>query len=450
MRLTPSGFEGRSGPLTPKSTFGPGHHGVQGVVEEFVRYRFLGALLLAVLVGCGDPSDQSEPAGGPAAPSSAPASPQPSVSAPASTESTPVSAVDSADVERILGAKLQRYPAPGALALVAVDGRRVGGWSGTADLDGTSVGPDTRFRIASISKPITAALVLDAVQRGELSLDDRVGDLVPRLLTEDPAVNVRMLLDHTSGIFDQTNNLDILDDIALLTDPAQIAEADDLAARYLAGEDVIVPDRLLVAAAEAHGRDFPAGTEHGYSNLNYQVAAIVLETVIGRPIADLLRERIVEPLGLERTTIAPPDLAPPEFRGYGTDVDDGSLVDITDELALFGNGASGGVISTAGELATIMQAIVAGDLLEPALLDEMRTPTELSDGTYGLGLARYGLTCGTFYGHEGGVNGTASIALVSEDGTDVVVAALNLRDGSNPNMLALADDLLCPAVRAAD
>ena len=127
------------------------------------------------------------------------------------------------------------------------------------------------------------ALVLDAVQRGELSLDDHVDDLVPDLLTGDRSVTVRMLLDHTTGIYDETNNLDILDDIALLTDPAQIAEADRLVDRYVAGDDIIVPDRLLVAAAEAHGRDFPAGTDFRYSNLNYQVVGIVLETVTGQP-----------------------------------------------------------------------------------------------------------------------------------------------------------------------
>jgi D-alanyl-D-alanine carboxypeptidase len=410
-----------------------------------VWYRLIGAVLLGVVAGCGDSTDPA------ASPATAPAPPPSSSPVDTSTTDPPATGeiVDAGEIERVLAAKRDRYPAPGALAVVAVGDERVGGWSGAADLDGTPITPDTRFRIASITKAITATLVLDAVQRGELSLDDRVDDLVPGLLTEEPPVTVRMLLEHSAGIYDQTNSPDILADIALLTDPDQIAQADDLLNRYLAGEDVLVPDTLLVAAAEAHGRDFPAGTEFGYGNVNYQVAAIVLETVTARPIAELLQERIVEPLGLEHTTIAPPDLASPEFRGYGTDIDDGSLVDITDELTFIGNGASGGIISTADELVTIMLAIVGGHLLDAALLDDMRTPTELSDGTYGLGLARYGLTCGTFYGHEGGVNGTASIALVSEDGANAVVASVNLRDGTNPELPALADDLLCPTLQPA-
>jgi D-alanyl-D-alanine carboxypeptidase len=237
--------------------------------------------------------------------------------------------------------------------------------------------------------------------------------------------------------------VDILDDIVLLTDPDQIAEANDLANRYLAGEAIIVPDRLLVALAEAHGRDFAPGVRYRYSNLNYQVAAIVLETVTGRPIAELLQERLAAPLGVEHTTMAPPDLAAPEFRGYDKSADDGSLVDVTDDLSLFGNGASGGVISTAEELLTMLKAINGDEFLDAALLAEMRDPLALSAYTYGLGLATYRLTCGKFYGHEGVVNGTVSIALVSEDGSDGVVIALNLRDGSDPDMPALADDLIC-------
>jgi hypothetical protein len=63
---------------------------------------------------------------------------------------------------------------------------------------------------------------------------------------------------------------------------------------------------------------------------------------------------------------------------------------------------------------------------------------------YGLGLATYSLTCGTFFGHEGGVNGTASIAIVSPNGDGGVVVALNLRSGDDPGLPALADGMLCP------
>jgi D-alanyl-D-alanine carboxypeptidase len=88
----------------------------------------------------------------------------------------------------------------------------------------------------------------------------------------------------------------------------------------------------------------------------------------------------------------------------------------------------------------MLRAIVSGELLPADLVAEMKKP---SREYYGLGLATYRLTCGTFYGHQGGVNGTASIALVSDDGADGVVIALNLRSGEDPRLPALADDMLC-------
>jgi D-alanyl-D-alanine carboxypeptidase len=90
-----------------------------------------------------------------------------------------------------------------------------------------------------------------------------------------------------------------------------------------------------------------------------------------------------------------------------------------------------------------MQAIVGERLLPAELVAQMRAQTSTSLGTYGLGLASYALSCGTFYGHEGGVNGTASIAVVAPDGGDGVVIALNLRSGEDPRLPALADSLLC-------
>ena len=413
--------------------------------------RTLASVLVAVLAtaGCGGgaPSAAS-PTAEPAATGSA----TPTATPTASPTAVPTATLPAAaDVQGLLDAKRADYGAPGALAVLVRDGERSWASSGVADLDDAPITESTRFRIASITKPIVAALVLDAVARGEMALDDVVGDLlpevVPDVLRPEPPVTVRQLLDHTSGIYDESNGVASQDqleaDIAALADPDLRAEAQADLAQALAGTPVIASDRLIVALSETHDRYFTPGDGYHYSNTNYQLAAMVLEAVTGTPFADLLRSRIVEPLELKRTTIAPPETASPELRGYGTSATDSSLVDLTDDLTWFGNGGNGGIISTADELLTVMQAIVGERLLPAELLADMKSPTSMSLGSYGLGLATYKLSCGTFYGHEGGVNGTASIAIVSPDGADGVVVALNLRSGEDPGLPALADDMLC-------
>ena len=184
---------------------------------------------------------------------------------------------------------------------------------------------------------------------------------------------------------------------------------------------------------------FEPGTQFSYSNTNYQVAAMALQRVTGTSLADLLRARIVKPLGLVRTSIAPPDTDSPELRGYGTSASDGSLVDLADDLGWFGNGGNGGIISTGDELLTVIQAIAGGRYLREDLTEAMLTPNK---GTYGLGIGTYNLSCGHAFGHQGGVNGTASIAVASRDGRDGVVIAFNLRARPDPALACLADDLL--------
>lgn len=362
------------------------------------------ALALVILVGACGPS--SAPAGNPA----------PSVSS-------------------VLTDERAWYPAPGALALVRLGGQEWTGQSGAADLAGTTITASTRFRIASITKPLVAILVLQAVTRGEVTLDSSVDELLPRILQPGPAVTVRMLLDHTSGIFDETNDAtDIAGDINRISDPAVRAEGQALLPRYLGGQGVIAPDSLLVAMAETHDRYFVPG--------GYQLAAIVLERVTGKKLADLLQTWIVAPLGLHHTSLTPPDLASPELRGYES-APGKPPADITDNLAAFGNGGSGGVISTAGELLTIFQALMSGRLLPPPLVAEMEKTTAQSGLTYGLGLAIYRVPCGIYYGHGGSVNGTESQALVSADGRSGAVVALNLRSQSDPDLPALAGKLIC-------
>ena len=103
-------------------------------------------------------------------------------------------------------------------------------------------------------------------------MDDVVSDLLPGGLQPEPPTTVRMLLDHTSGLFNVGDEGDVLADITKLTDPVMRSQAQDLADRYLAGERVTVPAPIFVALAETHDRYFLPGTGYHYSNVNYQVA----------------------------------------------------------------------------------------------------------------------------------------------------------------------------------
>jgi D-alanyl-D-alanine carboxypeptidase len=170
---------------------------------------------------------------------------------------------------------------------------------------------------------------------------------------------------------------------------------------------------------------------------------MVLTAITGESLDSMLARSVTSPLGLDRTTLTPPDLATPDIHGYGTSVSDGSLIDLTDDVVTFGNGASGGIVSTPMELARIVAAIAAGDLLTVDLAREMRAGSQQSNFTYGLGLAAYETACGLFYGHEGGVNGMATIAMSSVDGSTLVVIGLNLRGAEDPGLPRLAARLIC-------
>jgi D-alanyl-D-alanine carboxypeptidase len=259
------------------------------------------------------------------------------------------------------------------------------------------------------------------------------------VLRDEPQVTVRQLLDHTSGVFDEGNDGNPLVDVDNIADLALRAEGQALRDDYQAGREVMVPDRLLVALAETHERYNEPGAAYHYSNIGYQVLGMILEHVTGQALADLLRTEIVEPLGLSHTTLAPADRSTPDMHGHQPGMND-ALVDTSDELSWFGNGANGGVISTADELLTIMDAMVSGRLLGADLTAEM---LKVNLAKYGLGIAEYELTCGTFYGHEGNVAGTRSIAVVSAETGDGVIVAVNVNSNVEPRLGALANTLVC-------
>ena len=386
------------------------------------------AALVGALVGCGSGDDAASTA---------------------TSTTTTSAAEDQLDGDEQLGRSdlvedlRSDYGAPGALAYVRSGGDEWFFATGSADLSGTEITESTRFRIGSITKAVTGALVVDAAARGRLSLDDRVTDHLPDLAI-DESITVRMVLEHSSGLFNVGDEGDVLADVAALPDPSDRQVAEDLTQRYLSGErGTTVPDRLWVALASTHGLYFPPGSGHHYSNVNYQIAGMLLTAATGSSMAEVLRSRLTEPLDLERTSLAPDDGRAPDMRSYTADRT-GELQDSTDELLALGNGASGGIISTAPELLAMLHSIVDGGFLPERLRDELIGPTPESSYRYGLGFATYELACGDFVGHGGAIAGMHTLALLDVGSDQGVVLAINRRVDDDAELVATAERMLCP------
>ncbi|MFI5708426.1 serine hydrolase domain-containing protein [Kribbella sp. NPDC051620] len=285
-------------------------------------------------------------------------------------------------MQRILD-RLVEAGATGVLMHYRDQDREWRGSAGVADLDSRQpVDPDGWFRIGSVTKTFTATVVLSLVAEGLVDLDQPIEHWLPGVVPSGDAISVRRLLNHTSGLYNYTEDL---------PDSAQIVRD-----RF----DHWEPQRAL-SLAFAHEPLFAPGADWSYSNTNYTLLGLLIETVTGGPYAAAVRARVLEPLELGRTLVPGDDAKLPEPHAHGYLLVDGESVDL-DELNPSQAWAAGELISTAADLNTFFAALLGGDLLPPDQLNAMLTTV----GDYGLGIARRRLTDGTeFWGHNGGIFG---------------------------------------------
>lgn len=256
---------------------------------------------------------------------------------------------------------------------------------GYADIEtGTEATPLTRYRIGSISKSFTAVLVLQAVERGELSLDTKLAKFFPDL-PHAQLITVEQLLRHRSGLANYTAATDYTQYME------QATSREELLARF-----------------RADSADFEPGDRFAYSNTNYALLTFMLEDLTGRSYAELLREGIVEPLDLNATYYGGPiDPEANEARSYEAG-DPWTPATETDMSVPRGAGA---LVSTAGDLNTFFRALMEGRLLSDTTLGEM---LRIVDG-YGLGITRFPFGRRDAYGHNGGIDGFQSSATYFPD-----------------------------------
>lgn len=300
-----------------------------------------------------------------------------------------------------------------------------GEWVGSAGVGklGESAKPPTdgRFRIGSNTKTFTAALVLLLVADGRIGLDSPADDHLPEYGL-DRRITVRMLLQHTSGLFNFTGEY-YEDGTTAPGIPWQGQEwVDNLFHTYR-------PQDLVRLALSKPAR-FEPGTDWSYSNTNYVLARLLVEKVSGRPFAEEMQRRILTPLGLSGTVVpdASPEIPEPHAHGYYTYRHDGQwkTVDVTRANASWIS-AAGDMISTTRDLHTFFSALMGGRLLPAPLLAEMRTPHPKLG--YGLGLFVQKTDHGcTIYTHNGGMWGWAALMYGTPDGATTLTASLTTGD----------------------
>jgi CubicO group peptidase (beta-lactamase class C family) len=294
---------------------------------------------------------------------------------------------------------------------------------GFAELEfSVAANEQTMFRIGSVTKQFTAAAVLELAERGKLSVDDPLTRFLPDYPTHGHEITLRHLLTHTSGVPSYTG----------LGPIWEISRARELA------------DEELVALWKDRPLEFAPGERWNYSNSGYFLLGMVVAKVSGLSYADFLRTTFFEPLGLTRTRYdSNSELLPNRAQGYA--FENGKLAN-DEHIGMSQPGAAGALISTAGDLVRWQQALVSGEVVEPASYEEMTLSYMLASGretSYGLGLQldrRAGQRC---VWHGGGINGFNSVLMYFPDaGLHVASISNSERLRADALGLALAEALL--------
>ncbi|MFG3508639.1 serine hydrolase domain-containing protein [Streptomyces sp. NPDC047821] len=312
------------------------------------------------------------------------------------------------------------------------------------------------FRMGSNTKTMMAALVLQLAAEGRLALTDPVEKWLPGQVPGGSAITLRMLLTHTSGLYDYT------------LDPAVLPA-------ILGRDDRRWTSRDLLAVGVRHAPLFPPGTRWSYSNTDYAAVGAVLEAVTGASLASLVRDRIARPLGLGHTYFATgphwrgryahgyepdaahmPDAVPERFRDVGG-APRGAYVDVSGNDPGWG-GAAGAVVSTARDWSRFTSALLSGELLPPAQMAELRRtvpmdPERPQDGPgAGPGIETGDTPCGTVWAHGGGMTGYTSTSSSDRDGRRSAVVLVPteflFEFDADPELVAAHQALLGAAVCA--
>lgn len=370
---------------------------------------------------------------------------------------------DLAALDEMMTKFLADHDVPGASLAVTKDGRLVYARGfGFADQDaGAAVQPTTRFRIASISKPITAAMILRLIELGLVKMDDNPFAFLGLALPDDAdprleKITIRHLLQHTAG-WDRSKSFDPM--------VRSLKVSDELKTPPPATPQGIIAYMLRQKL------DFDPGARYAYSNFGYCVLGRVIEKAAGMPYDKAVQKHLFDLLGIRSTELGRTRTpAKNEAKYYDTRVGKSIFPpDVGQEVpaaygmwSLEAMDAHGGWISTASDLVRFASAFDRPK--KSPLLSEKSIETMFARPDGRAGLDKEGNPRDVFYGcgwsvrrvdddkinawHNGALDGSASLLVRRADGFNWAVLMNARVSGDGVYLGSLIDPLVHQAVNA--
>lgn len=257
--------------------------------------------------------------------------------------------------------------------------RRSFGYARKDREDTIKASENTRYYIASVTKPYTATLVMKLVEEGKLSLDDKLAEFYPEF-PNAASITIRHLLGHKSGLYNYTDS--------------------DWSSNW--GSKPWRKQKIL-QYIQAKEPDFEPGEQFSYSNTNYLLLGYIVEDLTGKHYGQVLKEKITAPLGLENTYFAGPTRIFPEAQGFRQVNGKWQSHAQIDRSRLYfpSNHGAGAVVSTPDELLRFVEALTQGEVISQESFEQM-TPEEQG---YGLGMPKGINGSDVVYSHSGAAGG---------------------------------------------
>ncbi|MBK8101673.1 MAG: beta-lactamase family protein [Planctomycetes bacterium] len=323
----------------------------------------------------------------------------------------------------LLAAQRERHGFPGACAAVVLpDGTLVTAAAGAADREGKQpLSEASRLMSGSIGKTYCAAIALQLVAEGKLSLDGKFADVLgkeewyPRL-PNAAAITLRQLLNHTSGVPEH-----------VWKQPFQDA---------ITGEpDRVWTPRECVAFILGDPPAAAAGEKWRYADTNYVLVGLAIEQVTGKPFYEVLQERLLAPLQLRDTVPNDRRDVPGLVNGHASGVafhSGDTVVDGRYFVNPIFEYCGGGISSTAGDLARWTALLFGGEVIPKDLRDDFVAGVPAGrevGGKYGLGCFVTRGVHGPAFGHSGIMPGYLGYTLWFPDLRIAAALLCNTDDG---------------------